>query len=68
MKIFIDPGHNYTGEDTGASGYGLREEIVSFEIADILRKLLTDAGYKIKMSRSAVKDNVGDGSLSSLHI
>lgn len=65
MKIFIDPGHNYTGEDTGASGYGLREEIVSFEIADILRKLLTDAGYKIKMSRSAVKDNVGDGSLSS---
>ena len=49
MKIFIDPGHNYAGEDTGAAGFGLREEIVSFEIADILRKLLTDArGTRLK--------------------
>ena len=65
MKIFIDPGHNYTGEDTGAAGFGLREEVISFEIADMLRKLLTNAGYDVKMSRSAVKDNVGGGSLSS---
>ena len=65
MKIFIDPGHNYTGEDTGASGFGLREEVVSFEIADILRMLLVDDGHEVKMSRPTVKDNVGNGSLSS---
>ena len=25
-KIFIDPGHNPTGNDTGAVGYGALEE------------------------------------------
>ena len=65
MKVFIDAGHNFSGEDTGASGFGLREEIVSFEVADTLRMLLVDAGHEVKMSRPTVKDNVGDGSLSS---
>ena len=64
MKILIDPGHNYSGGDTGAAGFGLREEAVSFEIADKLRVLLEGAGHSVKMSRSAVTDNVGSGSVS----
>ena len=28
-KIFIDPGHNPTGNDTGAVGYGLKEQDLS---------------------------------------
>lgn len=64
MKIFIDAGHNYSGADTGASGFGLREEVVSFEIADRLRGLLESAGHEVKMSRNAVTDNVGGGALS----
>lgn len=59
MKIFLDPGHNYSGGDTGASGYGLREEIVSFDIAVYLRDLLINAGHEVKMSRNSVTDNVG---------
>ena len=27
-KIYIDPGHNPTGNDTGAVGYGLKEQDV----------------------------------------
>ena len=65
MKILIDPGHNYSGGDTGAAGFGLREEAVSFEIADKLRVLLEGAGHSVKMSRSAVTDNVGSGSVSA---
>lgn len=28
-KIFIDQGHNPTGNDTGAVGYGLKEQDLS---------------------------------------
>lgn len=65
MKIFLDPGHNYSGGDRGASGYGLKEEIVSFEIANVLRSLLENAGYEVKMSRETLTENVGNGSVSS---
>lgn len=65
MKLFLDPGHNYSGGDRGASGYGLKEELVSFEIANILRVLLENAGYEVKMSREKQTANVGNGSVSS---
>lgn len=65
MKIFIDPGHNFSGGDTGASGYGLREELVSFAIADKLRGMLTGLGHDVKMSRNSERENVGTGSESS---
>lgn len=67
MKIFIDAGHNYSGRDTGASGFGLREEVVSFEIADQLRRLLENAGHVIKMSRNSATDNVGDSVSDSIN-
>ena len=36
MKIFIDPGHNYSGADTGAVGNGLREQNVSYFVGSYL--------------------------------
>ena len=65
MKIFLDPGHNYSGGDTGASGFGLREEIVTFEIANKLRVLLQSAGHEVRMSRNYVTDNVGNRTVAS---
>ena len=59
MKIFIDPGHNYSGADTGATGNGLREQDVTFGIAQKLRELFVSHGYEIKMSRNNLTDNVG---------
>ena len=59
MKIFIDAGHNYSGADTGARGFGLKEETVSFGIATYLHNLLKDAGHEVKMSRKSVTDNIG---------
>ena len=36
-KIYIDPGHNASGADTGAVGYGLKEQDVSVQIGVLLR-------------------------------
>lgn len=58
MKIFIDPGHNYSGADTGAAGNGLREQDVSYFVGSYLAKYLSDAGFLVKCSRNKLADNV----------
>ena len=67
MKIFIDAGHNYSGFDTGAEGHGLREQDVTFYIADKLRNLLISAGHTVMMSREKLTDNVGSSLSDSLN-
>ena len=67
MKICIDAGHNYSDFDTGASGNGLREQDITFEIADKVRKLLTEAGVEVVMTRKAVNDNVGVNANDSIN-
>ena len=65
MKIFIDAGHNFSGGDTGASGFGLKEQDVTFELAEKLRLLFQNAGHEVKMSRKKLTDNVGNGTVAS---
>ena len=67
MKIFIDAGHNYSGFDTGAEGHGLREQDVTFYIADKLKNLLISAGHTVMMSREKLTDNVGSSLSDSLN-
>ena len=67
MKIFIDPGHNYSGGDTGAQGNGLKEQNVTFEIALKLQNLLVNAGHEVKMSRNKITDNVGTSVSTSIN-
>ncbi len=66
MKIFIDPGHNHSGTDTGAQGNGLKEQEVTFGIAEVLRKLLVAVGHEVRMSRNSLTDNVGNSLSSSI--
>lgn len=65
MKIFIDPGHNATGGDRGASGFGLLEEDASFGIGARLAELLRAAGHEVKLSRNSASESVGDGTVNS---
>lgn len=67
MKIFVDAGHNYSGYDTGAVGNGLREQEVTFFIADSLRELLTRAGHTVRMSRNKLTDNIGKNAKDSVN-
>lgn len=64
-KIFIDAGHNYSGEDTGAEGNGLKEQDITYEVAIALGNFLKKVGVDIKYSRETETSNVGSGSLSS---
>ena len=65
-KIYIDPGHNCSGDDTGAVGYWLKEQDVSVQIGVILRELLLVSGQTVKMSRENITDTVAQGLSASL--
>lgn len=67
MKIFIDPGHNFSGEDTGAQGNGIREQYITFIIANKLKSLLISEGHEVFMSRNSLEDNVGSSLSDSLN-
>lgn len=66
MKICIDAGHNNSGWDTGAEGHGLREQDITWLIADKLRHLLEGAGITVVMTRSYNEQNLGSDVNSSL--
>ena len=68
MKIFIDPGHNFRGADSGAEGYGLKEQEVTFYIAEHLRDMLVSAGHEVKMSRDNLTACLGRSEQESLAI
>lgn len=65
MLIVIDPGHNYNGTDTGAVGNGLREQDITYYIAEKLKPLLENNGFRVIMTRNSVKDNVSTESVSA---
>src|SRR5690625_2418993 len=53
VKIFSDPGH--VGDDSGASGNGLKEKDLTLDISKRVKKYLDDhyTGHRIKMSRTS---------------
>ncbi len=59
MKICIDAGHNYSGFDTGAERNGLREQDVTFVIAQKLNELLQRVGVETVMTRPTLHTNIG---------
>ena len=65
-KIYIDPGHNYSGADTGAVGFGLKEQDVSVQIGLILRDMLISSGQTVKMSRENITDTISQSLSGSL--
>ncbi|MDP4134043.1 MAG: N-acetylmuramoyl-L-alanine amidase [Bacillota bacterium] len=66
MKFCIDAGHNYSGFDTGASGYGLKEQDITFYVAQKLKALLESPSMEVIMTRNALTENVGKGLKTSL--
>jgi len=62
--ILIDAGHNYSGKDTGAENteLGVREEEITWLIADSLRERLRDMGYTVVMTREKMTDSIANTS------
>lgn len=65
ILVVIDPGHNYSGVDTGATGNGLREQDITYYIAEKLKPLLERNGFNVIMTRNSLKDNVSNESVSA---
>jgi len=68
MRVFLDAGHNYGPPDTGATGFGLREQDVNFGVADTIRALLELHGIDVRMSRRNLTDILGRTLNESLNL
>lgn len=67
MKICIDAGHNFSGADTGATGIGgIKEQDITFSIANILAENLRNKGHDVIMTRQKLTDNLGETVAQSL--
>ncbi len=62
--IVVDAGHNYEGKDTGAGvdGIEIREEEITWRIADKLRQRLKKMGYTVVMTRENLTDSIANTS------
>lgn len=63
--VVIDPGHNYSVTDTGAVGCGLKEQDVTFKVAEKLKPILEGRGIQVIMTRNKITDNVSEESVSA---
>lgn len=67
IKIFIDQGHNPSGFNAGAEGFGLREQDITYNVgtylADILRN---DSRFEVRLSRNTPEETLGFNNSSSL--
>lgn len=63
--ILVDAGHNYAGKDIGAENteFDLKEEEITWQIADKLRENLEDMGYEVIMTREKMTDSIENSSV-----
>ncbi len=63
--ILVDAGHNWRGKDIGAENldYGIREEEITWQIADKLKERLEDMGYTVVMTREKMTDSIANSSV-----
>ena len=66
MKIFLDAGHSVGAGDTGAQGFNLKEQDITFDIVILLAKKLSDVGFDIMLSRENAEDVLGPNASTSL--
>lgn len=69
IKIFIDQGHNPSGPNTGAEGFGLIEEEINYNVGIYLANLLNnDPRFEARTSRTSPTEVLGTTNASSLAI
>lgn len=67
IRIFIDQGHNPYGPNTGAEGYGLKEQDITYEVGVLLAELLrADSRFEVMLSRNSPTEQLGTSNAASL--
>lgn len=60
IKIFIDQGHNPSGPNTGAEGFGLKEQDITYQVGKDLAALLrADEHFEVRLSRNTPEERLG---------
>lgn len=67
IKIFIDQGHNPSGFNAGAEGFGLREQDITYAVGVLLADLLrADSRFEVRLSRNSPTEQLGTNNSTSL--
>lgn len=67
IKIFIDQGHNPGGVNGGATGFGVNEQDITFNVGIYLRDLLNaDPRFEARTSRQTIDEVLGTNNTTSL--
>ncbi len=67
IKIFIDQGHNPGGINGGATGFGVNEQDITFNVGIYLRDLLNeDPRFDARTSRQTIDEILGTNNSTSL--
>ena len=67
IKIFIDQGHNPSGPNTGAEGFGLKEQDMTDQVGKDLAALLrADERFEVRLSRNTPEERLGTSNATSL--
>ena len=67
IKIFIDQGHNPIEVNTGAEGFGLKEQDITYNVGVFLANLLAvDNRFEVKTSRITPTQILGTSNTTSL--
>ena len=67
IKIFIDPGHNPSGPNTGAVGNGLVEQDITYSVSVYLANMLrADPRFEVRLSRRTPTEILGTSNATSL--
>ena len=67
VKIFIDQGHNPSGFNAGAEGFGYREQDINYQVGTYLYNLLqSDPRFEARVSRTTPTQQLGTSNATSL--
>lgn len=67
IKIFIDQGHNPKDINTGAEGFGLKEQDINYNVGTYLADLLRgDPRFEVRVSRTTPTEILGTNNTTSL--
>ncbi|HIT89715.1 MAG TPA: N-acetylmuramoyl-L-alanine amidase [Candidatus Merdenecus merdavium] len=67
IKIFIDQGHNPSGFNAGAEGFGYREQDITYIVGAYLFDILnSDSRFDARVSRTYPEEVLGTSNASSL--
>lgn len=67
IKIFVDQGHNPSGFNAGAEGFGLREQDITYNVGIYLANILrNDNRFEVKTSRTSPSQVLGTSNSTSL--